>query len=106
VTRIEGTPVEFTQIVSFTTGRIDELNAYFDDWIARSEGDRIPHRAVLLADRDTPGAFLLTVQFSSRQAAMENSARPRTGEFADFLDRIADGPLEFRSLDVLRVEDL
>ena len=98
--------MKFTQNVEFTTGRIEELNTYFDDWIARSEGDRIPHRAVLLADRDTPGAYLLTVEFSSREAAVENSARPRTGEFAAFLAQIADGPLGFRSLDVLRVEDL
>jgi hypothetical protein len=98
--------VKFTQNVSFTTGRIDELNSYFDDWITRSEGDRIPHRAVVLADRDTPGAYLLTVEFSSREAAIENSTRPRTGEFAAFLGTIADGPLGFRSFDVVRVEDL
>ena len=98
--------MKFTQNVSFTTGRIDELNSYFDDWIARSEGDRIPHRAVLLADRDAPGTYLLTVEFSSHEAAVENSARPRTGEFAAFLGEVADGPLGFRSLDVLRVEDL
>jgi hypothetical protein len=98
--------MKFTQNVSFTTGRIDELNSYFHDWIARSDGDRIPHRAVLLADRDTPGAYLLTVEFSSRGAAIENSARPRTGEFAQFLGQIADGPLGFRSFDVLRVDDL
>ena len=98
--------MKFTQNVEFTTGRIEELNTYFDDWIARSEGDRIPHRAVLLADRDTPGAYLLTVEFSSREAAVENSARPRTGEFAAYLGQLVDGPLGFRSLDVLRVEDL
>jgi len=98
--------VTFTQIVEFATGRIEELNSYFDDWIARSEGDRIPHRAVLLADRDTPGTYVLTVEFSSRETAIENSARPRTGEFSAFLGQIADGPLGFRSFDVLRVEDL
>jgi hypothetical protein len=98
--------VRFTQNVSFTTGRIGELNSYFDDWISRSEGDRIPHRAVLLADRDTAGTYVLTVEFSSRETAIENSARPRTGEFAAFLSEIADGPLGFRSFDDLRVEDL
>jgi hypothetical protein len=98
--------VRFTQIVEFATGRIDELNTYFDEWIDRSEGDRIAHRAVLQADRDTPGAYLLTVEFSSRDEALANSARPRTGEFAAFLAEIADGPLGFRNLDVLRVADL
>jgi hypothetical protein len=98
--------MKFTQNVSFTTDRIDELNSYFDDWIARSEGDRIPHRAILLSDRDTPGSYQLTVEFASREAAVENSARPRTTEFAGFLGQISDGPLGFRSFDVLRVEDL
>jgi hypothetical protein len=98
--------MKFTQNVSFTTDRIEELNSYFDDWIARSEGDRIPHRAILLSDRDTPGSYQLTVEFPSREAAVENSARPRTAEFAGFLGQISDGPLGFRSFDVLRVEDL
>ena len=37
---------------------------------------------------------------------MENSSRPQTGEFAAFLNAIADGPLTFRNLDVLREEQL
>jgi hypothetical protein len=96
----------FRQTIEFRTSRIDAFNAYFDDWIARSEGDRIPHRAVLQADRDTPDTYVLTVEFSSHDRATENSARPRTGEFAAFLADLSDGPLTFRNLDVLREEDL
>ena len=75
----------FRQIIEFRTSRIDDFNAYFDDWIRASEGDRIPHRAVLQADRDAENVYLLTVEFSSHEQAMENSVRPRTGEFARFL---------------------
>jgi hypothetical protein len=44
--------VRFAQIIEFTTGRTDEFNAGLDEWMARPDGDRIPHRAVLRRDRD------------------------------------------------------
>ena len=46
------------------------------------------------------------VEFSSYEVGMENSSRPETGEFAEFLANLSDGPLKFRNLDVLREEDL
>jgi hypothetical protein len=96
----------FRQIIEFSTTRIDEFNAEFDDWIARSVGDRIPHRAVLQADRDSEHVYLLTVEFPSYEVGMENSRRPRTKEFGTVLQRLGEGPMTFRNLDVLRVEDL
>jgi hypothetical protein len=98
--------MKFAQIIEFSTGRIDEFNAGLDEWIARSNGDRIPHRAVLRRDRDVPGRYLLMVEFASFEQAMENSGRPQTGEFAAFLAGISGGKLTFRNLDVLREEDL
>jgi hypothetical protein len=98
--------VTFRQVIEFSTSRIDDFTAYFDAWIRASEGDRIPHRAVLQADRDTANVYLLTVEFSSHELAMENSVRPRTGEFARFLGTISDGDLTFRNLDVVREDDL
>jgi len=98
--------VKFRQIVEFSTSRIDDFNTYFDEWITASDGDRIPHRAVLLTDRDAENVYLLTVEFSSHEQAMENSVRPRTVEFAGFLGTISDGDLTFRNLDVVREDDL
>jgi hypothetical protein len=98
--------VTFRQIIGFSTTRIDDFNAYFDAWITASEGERIPHRAVLQADRDAENVYLLTVEFSSHEQAMENSVRPRTGEFARFLSSICAGDLSFRNLDVVREDDL
>ena len=98
--------MKFRQIVEFRTSRLDEFNAYFDQWITASEGDRIPHRAVLQADRDAEDVYLLTVEFSSHEQAKKNSVRPRTGEFATFLRSISDGDLTFRNLDVVREQDL
>jgi hypothetical protein len=98
--------VKFAQIIEFTTTRVDEFNARLDDWKATTEGRRIPHRAVLRKDRDEDNVYLLMVEFSTHELAMENSARPETGEFAAFLTEISDGPLKFRNLDECRDEHL
>ena len=98
--------MKFAQIVEFTTSRIDEFNTNLDAWMAKSEGHRVPHRAVLRRDRDADNVYLLMVEFSSYDQGMENSSRPETGEFAAFLSEISEGALKFRNLDVLREEDL
>jgi hypothetical protein len=45
--------------------------------MARSEGHRIPHRAVLRRDQDAPDRYLLMVELASYEQGTENSARPR-----------------------------
>jgi hypothetical protein len=84
--------MKFAQIIEFTTGRIDEFNANLDEWMARSDGGRIPHRAVLRRDRDAHDRYFLMVEFASWEQGMENSCRPETGEFA-FLAGISDAGL-------------
>jgi hypothetical protein len=98
--------MKFAQIIEFETSRIDEFNANLDAWMVRSEGHRVPHRAVLRRDRDAENRYLLMVEFSSYERGMENSNRPETAEFATFLAGMCDGPLKFRNLDVLREENL
>ncbi len=98
--------MKFTQIIEFTTSRIDEFNSKLNAWIRNSEGHRIPHRAVLRRDRDAESVYLLLVEFGSYEQGMENSSRPETGEFAAFLSEISEGDLKFRNLDVLREDDL
>ena len=84
----------------------DNFNANLDAWMAKSEGHRIPHSAVLRKDRDVEDVYLLMVEFSSYEIGMETSTRPETGEFAVFLLTLCDGPLQFRNLDVVREENL
>ncbi len=98
--------MKFTQIIEFTTSRIDDFNSKLNAWIANSEGHRIPHRAVLRRDRDAESVYLLLVEFDSYEKGMENSSRPETSEFAAFLSEISEGDLKFRNLDVLREDDL
>ena len=97
--------MKFSQIIEFSTDRIDEFNANLDAWKLKTEGKRIPHRAVVSRDRDTEGRYLLTVEFSSYEQGMQNSGRPETAEFAAFLAGISNAPLAFRNLDVIRAED-
>ena len=98
--------MKFMQIIEFTTKRIDDFNATLDVWMARSEGVRVPHHAVLSTDRDAAHRYLLTVEFASHDQAMENSRRPETSEFAAALAEISEEPLTFRNLDLIRAEDL
>jgi hypothetical protein len=98
--------MRFRQIIEFRTSRIDDFNTHFDAWVVKTQGQRIPHQAVVCKDRDTEDVYLLTVEFASHAVGMENSGRSETGEFAAFLTSICDGPLGFRNLDVLRSEDL
>lgn len=96
--------MKFTQIIEFSTKKIDEFNAELDAWKARTEGRRIPHRAALGRVRDSEGQHLLIVEFASYHSAMENSSRPETAAFAEFLAHLSTSPLTFRSFDVLREE--
>jgi len=98
--------MKFRQIIEFSTSRIGEFQTRLDEWMRASAGSRIPHRAVLCADRAAPGGYLLTVEFASHELATENSTRPQTQEFAAFLGELSETPLTFRDLDVLREDDL
>jgi quinol monooxygenase YgiN len=98
--------MKFAQIIEFRTSQIDTFNANLDAWMSKTEGRRIPHRAVLRRDREVEDVYLLMVEFASHEVGMENSNRPETGEFAAFLTSICEGPPTFRNLDVLREENL
>jgi hypothetical protein len=98
--------MKFAQIVEFSTGRIDEFNAGLDDWMVRTDGNRISHRAVLQRDRNAMDRYLLLVEFDSYEQGRENSSRPEVQAFAAFMSGISDSAPTFRSLDVLREEDL
>ena len=98
--------MKFAQMIEFSTKRIADLDDYLDAWMTRTQGDRVPHRAVLTRDRDADNRYTLMVEFASHDLGMENSSRPATAEFAAFLAGICDGSPAFRNLDVLREDDL
>jgi quinol monooxygenase YgiN len=94
----------FIQIIEFKTKQIDEFNKALDEFLASTEGNRSTTRGRQTKDRDNENTYLQIVEFPSYEAAMENSNRPETGEFAAKLAKLTDGPPTFRNLDVLRDE--
>jgi len=94
----------FVQVIEYQTSRIDEVTGlaekFRDERIAR--GDTMVGRGTVTADRDRPGYYLSIVEFESYEAAMENSNRPDTNEFATRMAELCDGPPRFYNLDILR----
>ena len=90
----------FVQIIEFTTTRSDELGELFNEWEADGQKSEVVGRLLLTADRDRPNTYLTIVEFESYEAAMANSARPSTGEFAAKMMAMCDGEPVFRNLDV------
>jgi quinol monooxygenase YgiN len=91
----------FVQIIEFQTGRFDEIRELSEQ--NTSEPTLGLVRGVVTADRERPGTYRLIVEFESYEAAMENSQRPETSEFAGQMAALCDGPPVFYNLDVVHV---
>jgi quinol monooxygenase YgiN len=89
----------FVQIIEFTTSRIDEVQAFAEQWRG-SHPEMGPSRITMTADRDRPGTFVSIVEFGSYEEAMRNSEDPATTEFAEKMASFCDGPPVFRNLAV------
>jgi hypothetical protein len=96
----------FIQIIEMRTSKIDEVEALMDEWMAKTEGRRKAHRAVLAEDRDHPGTSVQVVEFSSYEEAMANSDMPETSDYAVRIAASCDAPLAFHNLSARRVDDL
>jgi hypothetical protein len=92
--------VKFVQIIEYRSSRFDEMQKVAAEWEAAGS-DAGPGRVVICADRDDPGRYLNIVFFDSYEQAMENSAKAETGEFAQRMMALADGPPTFHNLDVV-----
>ena len=98
--------MSFIQIIEYRTSRFDELAALMDEWLAETEGKRSATRSTQAQDRESPGTYVQIVEFPSYEAAMENSDRPETGEFAAKMSALCDGAPTFRNFDVTRTEQM
>ena len=96
----------FVQLIEFQTNRIGEFDAALDEWLKESEGQRSATRGLRTKDRDRADTYVQIVEFPSYEAAMENSNRPETAEFAAQLAKLCDAPPTFRNLDVTRDEEM
>jgi hypothetical protein len=95
----------FVQIIEMQTSRFDEIEALVKEIRSRLDdgSPSSPLRATITADRDRPGVYLNIVEFDSYEAAMENSNRPETGEFAARIGELCDAPPKFYNLDVREI---
>ncbi len=98
--------MKFIQLIEFKTGDIDTFNRTLDEWLQKTAGIRTATKATQTRDRDGERTYVHIVEFPSYEAAMENSNRPETAEFASQLAKLCDGPPTFRNLDVTREEEM
>ncbi len=96
----------FVQIIEFKTSKYDEIDTIMDEWMTATEGKRTPTHGLSCRDRDNDGVYVQIVEFPSYEVAMANSELPETGEFAQRMAELCDGPATFRNLDVLRDDTL
>jgi len=89
----------FVQIIEYTTSRFDEIKALGEQRVD-SDPDSLARRVTVTEDRDRPGTYLTIVEFDSYDDAMANSKRPETQQFAEQMQKLADGPPRFYNLDV------
>jgi hypothetical protein len=95
----------FVQIIEYRTSKPEEVAALTEEFRKSREdaGDGpSPVRASTGADRDDQGRYFAMVEFESYDAAMENSNRPDTGEYAARMAELCDGPPTFYNLDVVQ----
>ena len=96
----------FVQIIELVTRRPDEVEALIDEWRSATDDRRTAQRGTFTKDRERPDTFVQVVEFPSYEDAMANSELPETSAFASRLTELCDGPMTFRNLDVLRVEEM
>jgi quinol monooxygenase YgiN len=96
----------FIQIIELQTSRYDEVQALVDRYREQAGADSTALRSTVTADRDHANTYLNIVEFDSYEAAMANSNRPQTAEFAEQMAKLCDAPPSFRNLDVRLVTDL
>ena len=98
--------MRFIQLIEFKTGDIEAFNRTLNEWLAKTSCVRTSTRAVQARDRDNARTYIHIVEFPSYEAAMENSNRPETAEFAAQLAKFCDSPPTFRNLDVTREDEM
>jgi hypothetical protein len=96
----------FIQIIEYTTTRKDEVDKIFEKWRDATKGKRTASRAIITSDRDQANRYIEIVSFPSYEEAMKNSELPETNEIAEQMNKLCDGEMTFRNLDVIREESL
>jgi hypothetical protein len=94
----------FIQIMEITTSDFDAFEALHEEWLADTEGTRTTVSEWMCQDRDRPGTYVVIVEFPTYEAAMANNDLPATAKIAAGIAAIADEPVTFRNLDLIRAD--
>jgi hypothetical protein len=84
----------FIQVIQGKTSQADQLRSLADAWRDQDGAGAVGWLGGTYGVTDD-GEFLGVVRFTSQDDAMANSARPETGEFAQKMGALMDGPVQF-----------
>lgn len=91
----------FTQTMTVQAGSADALVELIEGWHGEQAGVAPGYRgARVLADQDRPGRYVVEVDFSSKEEAERNNARPETENWAQNLKRVAQSEPEYHNYEV------
>jgi quinol monooxygenase YgiN len=91
----------FTQTMTVHAPAAEPLADLLDGWHREQQGSAPGYRgARLLADEDTPGRFVIEVDFSSEKEASANNERSETQAWAEKLGSLAQGTPEYSNFTV------
>lgn len=92
--------MSFTQIMEIDGVKDEQaLHDHVAGWDAEQAGVAPGYRGTrVLADRDTPGRYLIEVDFSSEEEARRNNDREETAAWAKQLQELAGGEPIYRDL--------
>jgi hypothetical protein len=92
----------FIQIIQGRCTRQDELRAAARGWREELSGGAVGWLGGTYGFT-SDDQFIGVIRFESREAAMENSARPEQGAWAEKMMALMDGPVEFHDCDDVTV---
>ena len=92
--------MSFIQIIEYETDRPDEVRKLGEAQWRKMSSTQDGFRLSMTSDRDHPNRYVTIVEFPSYEAAMANSQRPETNEFANQLAALCTKDPDYRNLDV------
>ena len=95
----------FVQLIDFETERASEMNTLMDEWLAATQGKRIPTTEMLMHDRENARHYVEMVEFPSYEDAMRNNDMPETQRFAERMRALCSSGPSFVNLDLERREN-
>lgn len=92
--------MSFIQIIEYETDRPDDIRRLGEAQLGKMPSTQDGVRLSMTSDRDHPNRYVTIVEFPSYEAAMANSQRPETNEYASQMAALCTKGPDYRNLDV------